>query len=86
MCDCGSETEITGHFFLHCPLFAINRQKLFNDLLKTDPSLRNLKYNLLLDITLYGPEKYKDTVNKDILLHTISFIKNSALKTPLFNR
>ena len=86
MCDCGSETEITGHFFLHYPLFAINRQKLFNNLLKTGPSLRNLKYNLLLDISLYGPEKYKDTVNKDILLHTISFIKNSALKTPLFNR
>ena len=48
--------------------------------------LRNLKYNLLLDISLYGPEKYKDTVNKDIILHTISFSKNSALKTPLFNR
>ena len=34
MCDCGSETEKTDHFFLHCPFFAINRQKLLNALLK----------------------------------------------------
>ena len=34
MCDCGFETEKTDHFFLHCPFFAINRQKLLNALLK----------------------------------------------------
>ena len=50
MCGCGSETETTDHFFLRCPFFAINRQKLLNDLLKIDPSLRNLKDELLLDI------------------------------------
>ena len=43
MCDCGSETETTDHFLLHCPFFAINRQKLLNNLLKIDPSLVNLK-------------------------------------------
>ena len=35
MCGCGSETETTDHFFLRCPFFAINRQKLLNDSLKT---------------------------------------------------
>ena len=25
MCDCGSETETTDHFFLSCPFFAENR-------------------------------------------------------------
>ena len=44
--------------------FFLNRQKLLNDLLKTDLSLRNLKDELLLDIILYGSDKYKDTVNK----------------------
>ena len=77
MCDCGSETETTDHFLLCCPFFAINRRKLFNDLLKIDPSLRNLKDELLLDINLYGSDKYKDTANKEILLHTISFTKNT---------
>ena len=77
MSDYGSENETTNYFFLRCPFFAINRQKLLNDLLKIDPSLRNLKDELLLDIILYGSDKYKDTVNKEILLDTISFTKNT---------
>ena len=77
MCDCGSKTETTDHFFLCCLFFATQRQKLLNDLLKIDPSLRNLKDELLLDIILYGSDKYKDTVNKEILLYTISYIKNA---------
>ena len=77
VCNYSSETETTDHFFFHYPFFAINRQKLLNYLLKIDSSLRNLKDELLLDIILCGSEKYKDTVNKEILLHTISFIKNN---------
>ena len=45
------------------------------DLLKLDPSLRNLEDELLLDIILYGSDKYKDTVNKEILLYTIVLSK-----------
>ena len=86
MRDCGSETETTDHFFLCCPFFAINRQKLLNELLKIDPSLRNFKDELLLDIILYGSEKYNDIVNKEILLHTISSIKNTKrFERPLFD-
>ena len=86
MCDCGSKTETTDHFFLRCPFFAINKQKLLHDLLKIDPSLRNLKDELLLDMILYGSGKYNDTVNKEILLHTISFINNTKrFERPLFN-
>ena len=85
MCDCSSETETTDHYFLHCPFFATNRQKLLNDLLKIDPSLRNLKDDLLLDIILHGSDKYKDTVNKEILRHKINFIKNTkCFQRPLF--
>ena len=39
--------------------FTINRKKLLNDLLNIDPSLRNLKGKLLLDIVLYGFDKNK---------------------------
>ena len=86
MFDCGSETETTDHFFLRCPFFAMNRRKLLNDMLKLDLSLRNLKDELLLNMILYGSEKYKDTVNKEILLHTISFIKNTKrFERPLFD-
>ena len=86
MCDCGSKTETTDHFFLRCPFFAINRQKPLQDLLKIDPSLRNLKDELLLDMILYDSGKYNDTVNKEILLHTISFINNTKrFERPLFD-
>ena len=86
MCGCGSKTETTDHFFLRCPFFAINKQKLLHDLLKIDPSLRNLKDELLLDMILYGSGKYNDTVNKEILLHTISFINNTKrFERPLFD-
>ena len=77
MCGCGSETETTDHFFLRCPFFAINRQKLLNDLLKIDLFLWHLKDELLLNIILYGFDKYKDTVIKEIPLHTIIFSKNT---------
>ena len=33
MCDYGSETETRDHFFLRCPFFAENRQKLLNSLM-----------------------------------------------------
>ena len=58
MCDSGSETETTDHFFLRCSFFAINRQKLLNDSLKIDLSLIKLKDELLSDIILYGSDKY----------------------------
>ena len=85
MYDCGSETEATDYFFLHYPFFVIKIQKILNDLLKIAPSLRNLKDELLLDIILHSSDKYKDTVNKEMLLHTISFIKNpKRFERPLF--
>ena len=31
MCDCGTETETTEHFFLRCPFFVFERQKLLNN-------------------------------------------------------
>ena len=51
-------------FFLVCLFFTINRQKLLIGFLKLDLSLRNLKDELLLDILLYGSDKYNDTINK----------------------
>ena len=84
-CDCGSETETTDHFFLRCPFFAENRQKLLNRLFKLDVYLRNLNYEMLSDIIFFGSDKYKDTVNKEILIHTINFLKTTKrFERPLF--
>ena len=62
MSHCGSETETTDHFFLCCPFFTENRQKLLNGLFKIDVSLKNLN-DMLLHTLLFGSDKYKDTAN-----------------------
>ena len=81
MRHCGSETESTDHFLLRCPFFAENRQKLF----KIDVSLKNLNDEMLSGILLFVSNKYKDTLNKDILVHTINFLKNTKrFERPLF--
>ena len=64
ICECGSETETTDHFFLRSLLSSKNRQKLLNSVFKIDASLKNLNYEMLLDIFLFCSDRYKDTVNK----------------------
>ena len=84
--NCGSETETTDNFFLCCLLFTVNRENLLYGLFKIEFSLMNLKDELLLDILLYDSDKYKDTVSKEILFHTISLIKNTKyFERPLFD-
>ena len=73
--DCGSETETTDHFFLRCPFSAENRQKLLNSLFKIEVSLKNFNDEMLSNILLFSSNKYKDTVNKEILFHTINLLK-----------
>ena len=82
MSDCGSETETTDHFFLRCPFFTENRQKLLNSMFKVNVSLKNLNDEMLPEILLFGSDKYKDAVNKEILVHTIKTTK--SFKRPLF--
>ena len=87
MCDYGSETEITDHFFLPCPFFTGNRQKLLSDLFKTDVSLKILDDEMVLNILLFSSDIYKNTVIKEILVHTSNFLKTTKLfERPLFDR
>ena len=75
ICDFCSENETTDHFFLHCPFFAENGRKLLNSLFNI--SLKDLNDEMLSDILLFRSDKYKDTVNKEILVHTINFLKTT---------
>ena len=84
MCNCGSETETADHFFLHCPFFAENSPKFLNSVFKIDVSFKNLNDEMLLDILLFVSDKYKDTINKEIFIHSIYFLKtNKRFKRPL---
>ena len=61
MCDCGAETETTSHFFLHSQFFANGRQKLHDNVYRIDASVKNLNVDSLIDVLLYGSDRYNDS-------------------------
>ena len=75
MCDCGAETETTSHFFLRSQFFANERQKLRHGLYRLDASIKHLNEESLIDVLLYGSDRFNDSKNKQILLHTIFYIQ-----------
>ena len=75
MCDCGAEIETTSHFFLHCHFFANERQKLLDDVYRIEASIKNLNEESLIDVLLYGSDRFNDSKNKQILLQTICYIQ-----------
>ena len=68
MCDCGAKTETTSHFFLCCQFFANERQKLLDDAYRLDASIKHLNEESLIDVLLYGSDRFNDSKNKEILL------------------
>ena len=75
MCHCGAETETTSHFFLRYQFFANGRQKLRDDVCRLDASIKHLNEESLIDVLLYGSDRFKGKKNKQILLHTICYIQ-----------
>ena len=73
MCNCCAETETTSHFFLCCKFFEDERQKLRADVYQIDASIKNLNEESLIDALLHGLERFHDSKNKQILLHTICY-------------
>ena len=81
ICDCGAETETTSHFFLRRQFFANERQKLL------DASIKNLNEEPLIDVLLYGSDRFNDSKNKQILLHTICYIQaTKRFERPLIDQ
>ena len=74
MCDCGAETETISHFFLRCQFFANERQKL-RHVYRLDASIKHLNEEPLIDVLLYGSDRFNNSENKKILLHTICYIQ-----------
>ena len=77
LCSCSLETESTAYFFLRCRNYKNIYITLMNELKDTDNSITSGQPNELLQIILYGDCKFKDNVNKRILIAAMQFIKNS---------
>ena len=87
MCDCGAETETTSHFFLRCQFFANERQKLRDDVYQLDASIKHLNEESLIDVLLYGSDRFNYSKNTQILFHTICYIQSTKLfERPLIDQ
>ena len=86
MCNCGAEIETTEHYLLHCRFFHAERLKLLQNLYKLGPSIRGFNNDNLLNLILFGSENFSSTINKNILLQTIYYLKSSGrFDKPLFD-
>ena len=77
MCDCGKETETAEHFFLRCPFFVTERQKLLNNIYDKHFSSQNLNEESMIHILLCVCDRFNERDNKEILLHRIDYIKST---------
>ena len=81
MCDCGTETETTDHFFLCCPFFVTETQKLFNNVYGKHFSSQNLNEESMIDILLHGCDKFSERDNifffiQLIILNLVNVLKD----------
>ena len=63
------------HYFLHCKLYSDLRIDLLNGVFAMNQSLENFCDKQLLNVLLYGSEKFTFGANIKILSHTSKFPK-----------
>ena len=85
LCSCSLDVETTAHFFLRCHNYAAIRTTLLNDLKLIDDSIPDLSDNLLVNLLLFGDQKFNPTENFHILNTSIDYIlKSERFDGPLF--
>ena len=74
ICVCGTCTEDNEHFILHCPLYSILRQDLFDQLSDIDGfNVVNVNPKELYPLLLFGNQTLGTVANRIISEATISF-------------
>ena len=77
LCNGRFDIETTGHYFLHCPLFHVERPTLLNNINEIDSTVLNKSESVVILILVYGDESFKDEVNLLILNPIIDFVLSS---------
>ena len=62
---------------MRCPFFVTERRKLLNNVNDEHFSSQNLNEDSMIDILLYECDRFNERDNKDILLHTVNYIKST---------
>ena len=85
MCSCGSDIESTMHFLLHCQNYSSIRLELLNSIYALHAIFKQYSDEKLLEVLLYGSDKFDIEINRNVLKCTIKYLKMSGrFDNPLF--
>ena len=76
-CSWSLQVESVSHFFLHWHYFTDIRKTLLNELQSVDENISNQSDNEMVELLLYGNNKFKFQQNCSILKCSITFIIKS---------
>ena len=74
LCSCSLDVESTIHYFLHCPLFTIERHTLLNTISQTDNKLLDSKESNLIQHLLFADLSRDTKTSTEILNAAVSYV------------
>ena len=75
MCGCGLEIESIQHFSLRCHFCHVERVELLNSLYNTELAINELNEDSIINLVLFGSDKYHIQTNIKILPNCITYLK-----------
>ena len=77
VCHCNQGIEDTSHFLLSCPFYVIQRETLLSSVNEILLKANKNHFESRLQLYLYGDPSINNSDNKNIILSTIKFIKET---------
>ena len=77
VCHCNQGIEDTSHFLLSCPFYVIQREILVSSVNEILLKANKNHFESRLQLYLYGDPSMNNSDNKNIILSTIKFIKET---------
>ena len=78
LCSCSLETESTSHFLVHCHHYTNIRLTLLNSIAEIIGNTFNINDECLVNLLLFGNQKYTEIDNSYIINVTIKYLLNSG--------
>ena len=77
LCSCSLEIESTKRYLLRCPFYTPIRKTLIDNITNAIGPISHLSDDKLVNLLLYGSDRYNTEQNSFVLKNTIAFLKSS---------
>ena len=78
LCSCSLEIESTKHYLLLCPFYTPIRKTLIDNITNAIGPISHLSDDKLVNLLLYGSDRYNTEQNSFVLKNTIVFLNKSS--------